>query len=235
MKRDVEAYYAKRAATYSDLDEPNTIVSSVRAIGIADHMRIIAPKPSDRILDLGCGPGRFLEPFSIAHAYGVDFTIDMLRLAKGKGANLVRGDVENLPFKDNIFDIVHSAGLLGVYRSKKILIEAARVAKRGGRIYTSFPAAESVSGLMVKLLQGFYNPALMDYWYTKEEIMEMLPADVAVKGIHRLGWEPPFQRVYRRLESKLLTRIFLFLEDKLSDKPLFKYFGARFLVEAAKV
>ncbi len=235
MKRDVEAYYAKRAATYSDLDEPYTIVSCVRAIGIADHMRIIAPKPSDKILDMGCGPGRFLEPFSIAHAYGVDFSTNMLKLAKGKGANLVRGDVEHLPFKEGVFDVVHSAGLLGVYRSRKILIEAARVASRGGRVYMSFPATTSVSGLVVKLLHGFYNPALMDYWYTKEEIMEMLPDNVTVKGIHRLGWEPPFQRVYRRLESKLLTRIFLFLEDKLSDKPLFKYFGARFLVEAMKV
>ncbi len=235
MKRDVEAYYAKRAATYSDLDEPDTIVSCVRAIGIADHMRIIAPKPGDKILDLGCGPGRFLGPFTVADAYGVDFTLNMLVPAKVKGAKLVRGDVENLPFKDEVFDVIHSAGLLGVYRSRRILAEATRVAKKRGRIYISFPATTSASGLMVKLLRGFYNPALMDYWYTKYEIIEMLPEGIELKKIHRLGWEPPFQRVYRHLKSKLLTTAFLFLAGKLRDKPLFRFFGARFLLEAAKL
>ncbi|MEE8167635.1 MAG: class I SAM-dependent methyltransferase [Candidatus Hydrothermarchaeales archaeon] len=234
MKSDVEEYYSRRAHTYHDLDKPNTIVACVRAIGIEDHLEIIAPKPSEKILDMGCGSGRFLKPFSIAKVYGIDFTIKMLQKAKDSGVPLVRGDVEHLPFKSNAFDIVHSAGLLGVYRSKKILAEAARVAKKGGKMYVSFPATPSASGVAVKLFQRFYNPALLDYWYTKGEIKEMLPGGVIVLDIHRLGWEPPFQRIYRYVGSERLVKLFLYLERNLRDKPMFKYFRARFLLEVVK-
>ncbi len=234
MKRDVVEYYTRRAPTYSDLDKPNTIVSCVRAIGVMDHLRIIAPMPGEKILDMGCGPGRFLGPFSVADVVGVDFTPDMLMQAKRWCKKLVRGDAEHLPFKDGAFDIVHSAGLLGVYRSKKILAEAVRVAKKGGWVYVSFPAASSVSGLMVRLFRGIYNPSLMDFWYTKEEIVEMLPQGIRAKSIFRLGWEPPFQRLYRRWESDSLVRLFVFLEKHLKNKPLFRYFSARFLLEGIK-
>ena len=234
MKRDVVDYYTRRAATYSDLDEPNTIVACVRAIGIMDHMRIIAPMPGERILDMGCGPGRFLEPFSVADVVGVDFTPNMLKHAKETGAKLVRGDVEHLPFKDESFDIVHSAGLLGVYKSEKILEEAGRIAKKGGRIYMSFPAISSGSGLMVRLFRWIYNPSLMDFWYTKKEVVGMLPRSIKPKSIYRMGWEPPFQRLYRHLESDSLVRLFITMEKKLKNKTLFRYFCARFLLEGTK-
>jgi ubiquinone/menaquinone biosynthesis C-methylase UbiE len=234
MKKKLEQYYTRRARTYSDLDEPRTIVACVRAIGIDDHMEIMALKSSDKILDVGCGTGRFLKPFCIARAFGIDLTVNMLKRARGL-APLVRGDAEYLPFKDSSFDIVHSAGLLGVYCSKKILKEVARVAKRQGRVFISFPAAMSVSGLVALFFMKFkYNPSLLDYWYTRKEIKKMFPENVKITNIYRLGFEPPFQRLYKNLESKKLSQLFLFLEKKLRDKPLFKYFGARFLVEGVK-
>jgi hypothetical protein len=79
-----------------------------------------------------------------------------------------------------------------------------------------------------------YNPSLLDYWYTKGEIREMFPASVKIINIYRLGFEPAFQRIYKNIESERLSRLFLFLEKMLRDKPLFKYFGARFLVEGIK-
>ncbi len=236
MKERLEQYYTGRAETYSDLDEPRTIVACVRAIGINDHMELMALKSSDKILDVGCGTGRFLKPFSIASAFGIDLTPNMLKKAKSFNVPLTRGDAEFLPFKDSSFDIVHSAGLLGVYRSKEILEEAARVTKKQGRIFISFPAATSVSGLVTLFFMKFkYNPSLLDYWYTKKEIKGMFPEGVKITNIYRLGFEPPFQRLYKNLESRKLSQLFLFLEKRLRDRPLFKYFGARFLVEGRKV
>ncbi len=236
MKKRLERYYAGRAETYSDLDEPRTIVACVRAVGISDHLRAMDLKDSDRILDIGCGTGRFLKPFSTAGAFGIDLTLNMLKKAKGFNVPLVRGEAEFLPFKDSSFDIVHSAGLLGVYRSKEILEEAVRVTKRQGRVFISFPAATSVSGLVALFFMKFgYNPSLLDYWYTEKAITEMFPDNVKITNIHRLGFEPPFQRWYKNLESGTLSRLFLFLEERLRGRPLFKYFGARFLVEGEKV
>jgi ubiquinone/menaquinone biosynthesis C-methylase UbiE len=235
MKKKVQEYYSIRARTYSDLDEPATIVSAVRSIGVSDHLSIISPSDNDLILDIGCGTGRFLKAFSNSKVVGVDLTLNMLEKARGL-APLVKADAEYLPFKSNSFDIVHSAGLLGIYRSGKILEEAARVVKNKGKIYFSFPAATSISGIVALIFKKLlhYNPTLLDYWYTEREIKALYPSDVKVVRIYRLGWEPPFQRWYKRLRSKKLIRLFLFLEENLRDKPFFKYFGARFLVEGEK-
>ncbi|MFQ6136572.1 MAG: class I SAM-dependent methyltransferase [Candidatus Hydrothermarchaeales archaeon] len=235
MKKKLERYYSHRAHTYEDLDEPRSIVACVRTIGVKDHMRIISPKRDDKILDVGCGIGRFLKPFSISKVYGADMTSDMLEKAKDLGIPLTRCDGEYLSFKDRSFDITHSAGLLGVYRSRKIIDEIARVTKSGGRIFVSFPAANSVSGFVVSLFRRLrYNPSLLDFWYTEEEIREMFPKNARVSKIYRLGWEPPFQRLVKEIKSEFLSKSFMFLEGRLRDKPVFKYFGGRFLVEAVK-
>lgn len=235
MKRELERYFTKRAATYSDLDEPKTIVGCVRAMGLKDHMAIMGLESSDIVVDIGCATGRFLKPFSFARAIGLDLTVNMLEKAKVYGVPLVRADAAHLPFKDGSLDVTHSTGLLGILRSKEILEEAARVTKKQGRIFISFPAATSVSGIVTLFFMKFgYNPSLLDFWYTKGEIRGTFPASVRITNIYRLGFEPPFQRWYKGIESETLAKIFLAIEKRLRDKPLFKYFGARFLVEGVK-
>ena len=234
--KELVEYFTGRAATYSELDEPKTIVGCVRAIGVVDHMEIMRLKKTDKVIDVGCGTGRFLGPFSKAHGIGLDLTENMLKEAKVYGMPLVRADAAHLPFKDGSFDVVHSTGLLGIVRSKKILAEAARITKKEGRTFISFAATASISGLVTLFFMKFgYNPSLLDYWYTKKEIREMFPDDMKIKNIRRLGFEPPFQRIYKNIESELLSKLFLFLEKNLRDKPLFKYFGGRFLVEGVRI
>ncbi len=236
MKAGVKRYYEKRARTYEDLDEPDSIVSYVRAVGITDHLGLMNLKEGERVLDVGCGNGRFLKKFqSGAINFGLDFTIEMLLKAKDGRAFLIRGDAEHLPLKKNVFDVVHSAGLLGVYKSSEIIKEMGRVAKAGGRIYVSYPALWSVSGVVAWIFMRFgWNPTLLDYWYTEKEIKSMFLSGLNVKQIRRMGFEPPFQRLYKKFRSKKVVRIFGFLEKELRDKPVFRYFGARFLVKALK-
>jgi len=228
MKKRLERYYNWRAETYPELDEPDSIVSYVRHVGIRDHLEAINPGQNDRILDVGCGTGRFLSHFPKTNTVGVDFSLNMLRGAKKTGAALVCGDAEHLPFKDNSFDIVHSAGLMGVFRSKKIIDEMARVLHPGKRLYISFPAAPSASGLIailfLKLSMGKYNPSLFDCWYTEKDIATLFPDGLEIEEIMRMGWEPPFQSFFLCVKSKKLVRAFAFL----------KFFGARFVVKARK-
>jgi SAM-dependent methyltransferase len=62
-----------------------------------------------RVLDVGCGTGRFcaaLTEAGIARAWGVDASAEMIAVAKEKaaGAGFKHGRAERLPFKDSWFD-----------------------------------------------------------------------------------------------------------------------------------
>lgn len=67
------------------------------------------------ILDLGCGPGVFLQRLKTrypkATVIGLDIAIAMLNMAKKKSSwrkknILVQGDMTNLPFKSGMFDLI---------------------------------------------------------------------------------------------------------------------------------
>ena len=173
-------------------------------------------------------------PVYQAQVFGLDFSVNMLERAR-EIAHVVRGDAEYLPFKDSSFDKCHSAGLLAVYRSKRILEEAGRVTRKGGRLFFSFPAAESVSGVVTRLfLKVGINVSLFDVWYGRKDIERMLPEDLEAVKIARLGFEPPFQRLFKHIESKKLCVAFRYLEARLRDRWLFTYFRARHFLEAKK-
>jgi ubiquinone/menaquinone biosynthesis C-methylase UbiE len=236
MKKSVKRYYEKRAKSYEDLDMPRTIVSCVRAIGIKDHLELMEIKKGELILDVGCGNGRFLSPFNkIARAFGVDFTVEMLKRADETGSPLVRADAEHLPYKEGAFDKVHSAGLLGVFNSSRVCEEMMRVTKKRGKVFISFPAATSISGIVaIPFKKLGWNPTLLDYWYSKKEIDSMFPPNARVKNYFRLGFEPPFQRLLKNLKSPTLVKGFMFFERNLRDKPFFRFFGGRYFVEVEK-
>lgn len=76
------------------------------------HYLKIAPK---RILDLGCGPGRFSRELSLlfpkAQIFGLDLAQNMLVQAKKKQSwrckwSLVAADMKSMPFATGIFDLV---------------------------------------------------------------------------------------------------------------------------------
>src|SRR3989304_6604209 len=73
-------------------------------------MDFLQPKAGESILDAGCGTGVFTLDFLAAGArvVGLDISMPMLELANRKTAgypfSALRGDMEQLPFKDNSFD-----------------------------------------------------------------------------------------------------------------------------------
>jgi ubiquinone/menaquinone biosynthesis C-methylase UbiE len=97
-------------------------------------------KEGEKVLDLGCGNGRWYKIFKEKKVdyFGIDNSEKLIEIAKGNfpGAKFFVGDALNLPFQDNFFDKVYSIALLhhipSVEFRTKVLSEAKRVLKPGG-------------------------------------------------------------------------------------------------------
>ncbi len=84
-------------------------------------------------LEIGVGTGIF--SFNLGIETGIDPSMPMLALAKGRGIDAVRGVVENLPFADRSFDFVLlTTTLCFLDNPSEALTEAGRVLRDGGSI-----------------------------------------------------------------------------------------------------
>jgi len=107
-------------------------------------VRLVNPHATDDVLDVACGTGDLAFAFARAEAKsvtGVDFTEEMLEIARRKGAGIsvvqfVHGDATDLPFEDDSFDIVSIAfGIRNVGDPARALREFRRVLRPGsGRL-----------------------------------------------------------------------------------------------------
>ncbi len=97
---------------------------------------------SDVILDVGCGTGWLARHFT--HYTGIDGSPDAVAAARGRGVEVVHGDVSApLPFADGAFTGVVMKDLLEHVGDPVATVrEARRVLVPGGRVFASSPDAQ---------------------------------------------------------------------------------------------
>jgi len=94
--------------------------------------------PGEKVLDLGCGNGRFYEVLGNIDYYGVDISEKMIETAKNRypKAKFQVTDALNLPFPNNFFDKIFSFAVFHHIPSQEFrlqfLKEARRVLKKEG-------------------------------------------------------------------------------------------------------
>ncbi len=98
--------------------------------------------PGEKILDLGCGNGRYFEYLKNkkVNYFGIDVSDNLIKIAKNKypGANFQVADALNLPFPDGFFDKVVGVAVFHHIPSVELRVsflkEAKRILKPGGII-----------------------------------------------------------------------------------------------------
>jgi SAM-dependent methyltransferase len=121
-------------------------------------------RPGERVLDIGCGTGVFLELVAGrgAEPHGIDASETLLGLARRRlpEADLRVGDMEALPFADDVFELV--TGFTSFFFANDMvaaLREAGRVAVPGATVVVQvWGAHERCSLEAMKLIARPYMP-----------------------------------------------------------------------------
>ena len=113
---------------------------------------------------------------------GLDISIGMLKQANKKykksfNLSLVNACAENLPFKDNIFDIVFHIGGINFFNDKELAIkEMIRVAKKGTKILIADETSEVLEAQYKKNV--FVNKYFKDAEIEIDNIVKSIPVNV---------------------------------------------------------
>ena len=99
---------------------------------------VIGRKKNLKILDVGCGTGRYLAELDVENRLvGLDLSASMLEEAKTRCGNssFIGGSSTALPFFDNAFDIVFSVRVIQhIQDQTRMIQELARVCRPGGTV-----------------------------------------------------------------------------------------------------
>jgi ubiquinone/menaquinone biosynthesis C-methylase UbiE len=143
VKRQVAAHWNRRAAHFDDDFGHSIRTPAERAAWDRIFDLVIAGRPRQDALDVGCGTGFLaIELAKRGHRVtGVDFAPAMVDLAREKAAasdltiRFEEADAEHLPFSSGSFDFVISRHLLWTLPHPEAAIEEwQRILRRGGRL-----------------------------------------------------------------------------------------------------
>lgn len=98
-------------------------------------------KPTDDVLEVGCGSGAFLNEIKeVGSLSGIDYADDAIdKIKQVVEGTFYVSEASNIPFKNNTFDIILSFGVFFYFNNYDYAISAidemCRVLKPGGKIF----------------------------------------------------------------------------------------------------
>jgi len=118
-------------------------------------LELLAPKPGERILDLGCGDGALTERIAaIASVVAVDASADQIEAARARGLDARVADGTRLGFEGE-FDAVFSNAALHWMRDPDAVIAGVWCAlKPGGRFVAECGGAGNVQKILEALVSA---------------------------------------------------------------------------------
>lgn len=189
-----------------------------------DLLTLVGVKPGDAVLDIATGLG---EPALTAAALvgdsgrvvGVDIAPQMLAIARERAELLERrnvdyrsADARTLPFPDRSFDtVVCRSGLMLIPEPERVISEARRVLRPGGRMLSAVPASPPETpmigvafGVIAKALDLAPAPSGTPNFYalSKPGSVEALYEAAGLRDVstERLVWETSYESAGRYVE-----------------------------------
>ncbi len=164
--------YARHARFVADLGAP--------------VLDLLAPRPGERILDLGCGDGALTERIAAAGAdvVGCDASPELLEAAAARGLAVRLADGHALPFEAEFDAVFSNAALHWMRRDPGAVVAGVRRALRpGGRFVGEMGGHGNVAAVMTALTaalarHGVDGTAAMPWYFpTSEEYQALLEAE----------------------------------------------------------
>lgn len=188
---------------------------------------------SDRVLDLGCGPGKMTAEIhqKCPDVIGLDFSEVVLAKARARGVQTVKADLDDggLPFDSQSFDaVVFTQTIEHLFNFKRSLVESSRVLREGGKLILSVPNIAHWRFRLALLCGRF--PYIEDTQTHSQHIRFFTVKDTKalcrdagfrveeLRGTSALDWCPlyhwrmnttPFRQVYE-LATRLYPSLFAF-------------------------
>lgn len=187
-----ERYWAKESTDkkgFADLP-PQRVTKEIQQI-----IEVMKPFVSGRVLDVGCGDGTLSDGISklaqVTEVTGIDISNTAIEIAKSKYPHVTYrvGEVTNLPFASDAFDIVTAIEVVEhIYDTERMFQELSRVLKPNGRIIITTTDFNRLKKITIGLLfwdRYFYptNPHIR--FYSKKTLIELL---------HKFGFEVVYYR-----------------------------------------
>jgi len=169
MKNNTPEYWNEKQ-NVKNMADINEAFNNEHSMGKSTLAAVLEFIPREEmILDAGCGDGRYVFALTgnkYCNVYGCDFAEDRI-----KQANKLSGEVDNrfvvgnvleLPYGDNIFDVVLSVGVLHHLKNderEQFFNEMIRVLKPGGRVFLTVPKEKKLR----KIISVFKNLVFVNY------------------------------------------------------------------------
>jgi len=122
-----------------------------------------------KLLDAGCGTGKFLELCGDYQTFGLDFSPEAMHFSRLRNLkNLVRASVTHIPFGCDYFNIVTSMDVLyhmSIENDRTAIKEFYRVLNKGGILILNLPAYDFLKSTHDKAIHTGHR-------YNREEVKE---------------------------------------------------------------
>jgi len=145
---------------YSELEAPAFHRVLARLFGALAYREAISFVPGGRMLDVGCGSGRFLRKMAALgwRCEGLDFSETAVSLCRAAGLDVRRGDLFSAGLDDASFDLLTARHVIEHVPDPAAFVrEAARILKRGGRLLIQTPNSAALG-----------RPWFGAYWFAND-------------------------------------------------------------------